>query len=99
LDSRRAGRRSDLIYRAARHLDQIHLGRHRLAARRSAHRPQRLSRQGPNGAHQQQQRYSVERNAPRGEPAALPKPKSNSRYSLSNCDSKFSAACVLAAAA
>ena len=36
LDSRPAGRRSDLIYRAARHLDQIYLGRHRLAARRLA---------------------------------------------------------------
>jgi hypothetical protein len=54
LDFRPAGRRSDLIYRAARHLDRIHLGRHRLALR-----PQ--PRQGVKGAHQQQQHYSVER--------------------------------------
>ena len=56
LDSRPAERRSDLIYREARQLDRTHLGRHC-----SAPRPQRLSRQGRNGAHQQQQHSSVER--------------------------------------
>jgi hypothetical protein len=36
---------------------------------------------------------------PPNKPAALLEPKSRPLYSLSNCDSKFSAACVLAAAA
>lgn len=96
LDSRPGGVCLDLVNRERRRLDRIHLGRHRLAARRSVHRPQPRSRRGLNDAHQQQ-RYNAKRQRRRGGGAADFQP--SLLYSLSNCDSKFSAACVLAAAA